>query len=64
MLGYDRGMGMANNPTIPVRAGDALDWEVLGRHLKPFIPGLELEANSQDIADVIMLFPLNVWRTT
>lgn len=55
---------MANNPTIPVRAGDALDWEVLGRHLKLFIPGLELGANSQDIADVIMLFPLNVWRTT
>jgi hypothetical protein len=43
MLGYDRGMAMANNPTIPVRAGDALDWEVLGRHLKPSFWGWSLE---------------------
>jgi hypothetical protein len=63
MLGYDRGMAMANDPTIPVRVGDALGWEVLGRHLKPLIPGLEPGIDSRDIADVIMLFPLNVWRT-
>ena len=55
---------MASNPTIPVRAGDAPDWQGLGRHLKPFIPGLELGASSQDIEDVIVLFALNVWRTT
>ena len=34
-------MGAASeNPTAPVRAGEALDWAALDRHLKKIIPDL------------------------